>query len=85
MSSKYKIGDKVRILNFSHGDYSAIPEMEEYIGSAGIITRVDIQVGGRIGYRIDTDDSNWWWDERILYRVDTSYPVHFTPIAGYII
>jgi hypothetical protein len=82
--NKYKIGDKVKVLNFGNNDYSTVSDMEEYIGSIGTVTRVDTQMGGIIGYRIDTDGSNWWWDERILDKVDTSYPKHFTPIAGYI-
>lgn len=74
--AKFKVGDKVRILDGSSIDrYTGgwTEEMNYYIGKTFLITRCCPEYGDRIGYELEIDDrimDGVIWDERGLELAD---------------
>lgn len=68
--AKFKVGDKVRILdgskivNYTSGWASG---MKKYVGDVETISAVDTRPGARTAYRLGT--TGYWWDERGLELV----------------
>lgn len=70
MDFKYKIGDKVRILDGRNikdlaGGY--VPEMREYVATVGVIIDV-VHVYGYPAYRLF--NTPFTWDERMLCQIE---------------
>lgn len=73
--AKFKVGDKVRVLDGSNIPNYAnnwVSSMNEYVGKIGDITYIDRFQDGRISYRVNFHDGNvpYYYDERGLEFVE---------------